>query len=91
MATLPALLDIIRDPLSWQVGNDRPVDKHYLQGIFGLAGENWTEECDAFLAGLRPVVDQMYIEHLLRPLESDCFGLLRCRTLCWRKSSSCRG
>ncbi len=26
-------------------------------------------------AALRPVVDQMYAEHLLRPLESDCFGL----------------
>ena len=77
LATLPALhtlLDITRDLLAWQVGHDRPVDGHYLKGIFRLAGEKWTEEFDAFLAELRPVVDQMYAEHLLRPLESDCFN-----------------
>lgn len=33
------------------------------------------EEFDRFLADLRPVVDQMYAEHLLRPLESGCFEL----------------
>lgn len=78
LATLPALstlLDITRDLLAWQVEHDRPVDSHYLKGIFRLAGENWTEEFDAFLAALRPVVDQMYAESLLRPLESDCFEL----------------
>ncbi|MCS0522625.1 transcriptional regulator [Enterobacter hormaechei] len=78
LATLPALhtlLDITRDLLAWQAENDRPVDGHYLKGIFRLAGENWTEEFDAFRAALRPVVDQMYAEHLLRPLESDCFTL----------------
>ncbi len=78
LATLPALdtlLDITRDLLAWQVEHDRPVDSHYLKGIFRLAGENWTEEFDVFRAELRPVVDQMYAEHLLRPLESDCFGL----------------
>ncbi|WPS11090.1 transcriptional repressor PifC (plasmid) [Klebsiella aerogenes] len=78
LATLPALgtlLDITRDLLVWQVEHDRPVDGHYLKGIFRLAGENWTEEFDAFRAELRPVVDQMYAEHLLRPLESDCFEL----------------
>lgn len=51
------------------------MDGHYLKGIFRLAGDNWTEEFDAFLAELRPVVDQMYAEHLLRPLGSDCFAL----------------
>ncbi len=78
LATLPALrtlLDITRDLLAWQVNHGRPVDGHYLKGIFRLAGERWTEEYDAFLAELRPVVDQMYAEHLLRPLESDCFEL----------------
>ena len=78
LATLPALgtlLDITRDLLAWQVEHDHPVDGHYLRGIFRLAGENWTEEFDAFRAELRPVVDQMYAEHLLRPLESDCFDL----------------
>lgn len=78
VATLPALgtlLDITRDLLAWQVAHDRPVDGHYLKGIFRLAGENWPEEFDAFRAALRPVVDQMYAEHLLRPLESDCFTL----------------
>lgn len=78
LATLPALdtlLDITGDLLAWQVEHDRPVDGHYLKGIFRLAGENWTEEFDAFRAELRPVVDQMYAEHLLRPLESDCFAL----------------
>lgn len=78
LATLPALrtlMDITRDLLAWYVASDRPLDDHYLTGIFRLAGENWTEEFDAFLANLRPVVDQMYAEHLLRPLESDCFGL----------------
>lgn len=78
LATLPALgtlLDITRDLLAWQVEHDRPMDGHYLKGIFRLAGENWTQEFDAFRAELRPVVDQMYAEHLLRPLESDCFGL----------------
>ncbi|WP_369064353.1 transcriptional repressor PifC [Enterobacter sp. MALB-1] len=78
LATLPALgtlLDITSDLLAWQVEHDRPVDGHYLKGIFRLAGENWTEEFDAFRAELRPVVDQMYAEHLLRPLESDCFDL----------------
>ncbi|ELY4070219.1 transcriptional regulator [Cronobacter sakazakii] len=78
LATLPALdtlLDITRDLLAWQVENDRPVDGPYLKGIFRLAGENWTEEFDRFRAQLRPVVDQMYAEYLLRPLESDCFEL----------------
>ncbi len=51
------------------------MDDHYLKGIFRLAGENWMEEFDRFRAALRPVVDQMYAEHLLRPLESDCFEL----------------
>ncbi|EAR0283767.1 transcriptional regulator [Salmonella enterica subsp. enterica] len=78
LATLPALgtlLDITHDLLAWQVEHDRPVDGDYLKGIFRLVGENWTEEFDAFRAELRPVVDQMYAEHLLRPLESDCFVL----------------
>ena len=78
VATLPALdtlLDITRDLLAWQVEHDRPVDGHYLKGIFRLSGENWMEEFDAFRAALRPVVDQSYAEHLLRPLESDCFVL----------------
>lgn len=74
MHRLHTLLDITRDLLAWQVEHDRPVDGHYLKGIFRLAGENWTEEFDAFRAELRPVVDQMYAEHLLRPLESDCFN-----------------
>jgi len=78
LATLPALrtlLTITRDLLAWQVANDRPVDGPYLKGIFRLNGEKWVEEFDAFLAELRPVVDQRYAEHLLRPLESDCFRL----------------
>jgi hypothetical protein len=76
LATLPALdtlLDITRDLLTWQVEHGRPVDGHYLKGIFRLAGDNWSEEFDAFRTEL--AVDQMYAEHLLRPLESDCFGL----------------
>ena len=71
LATLPALdtlLDITGNLLAWQVEHDRPVDGHYLKGIFRLAGKNWTEEFEAFRAALRPVVDQMYAEHLLRPL-----------------------
>ncbi|WP_024550657.1 hypothetical protein [Siccibacter turicensis] len=78
LATLPALgtlLDITRDLLAWQVEHGRPVDSHYLKGIFRLAGENWTEEFDQFRSELRPVVDQAYAEYLLRPLESDCFEL----------------
>ncbi|HBH9829000.1 TPA: transcriptional regulator, partial [Escherichia coli] len=78
LATLPALrtlLDITRDLLAWQAENDRTVDRHYLQGIFRLQGDNLVEEFDRFLADLRPVVDQMYAEHLLRPLESGCFEL----------------
>lgn len=74
LASLPALgtlLDITRDLLAWQVEHDCPVDSPYLKGIFRLAGENWTEEFDAFRTELRPAVDQMYTEHLLRPLESD--------------------
>lgn len=51
------------------------MDRHYLQGIFRLPGDNLVEEFDRFLADLRPVVDQMYAEHLLRPLESGCFEL----------------
>lgn len=42
VATLPALrtlLDITRDLLAWQAENNRPVDGHYLKGIFRLAGE----------------------------------------------------
>ena len=37
LATLPALrtlLDITRDLLAWQVNHGRPVDGHYLKGIF---------------------------------------------------------
>lgn len=51
------------------------MDGPYLKGIFRQAGGNWTEEFDAFRAELRPVVDQMYAEYLLRPLESNCFEL----------------
>ena len=75
LSALGTLLDITRDLLAWQVEHGRPVDDHYLKGTFRLPGENWIEEFDAFLAELRPVVDQMYAEHLLRPLESDCFIL----------------
>ncbi|MGV6139259.1 transcriptional repressor PifC [Escherichia coli] len=75
LSALDILLDITRDLLAWQVEHDRPVDGHYLKGIFCLAGENWTEEFDSFRAKLRPIVDHMYAEHLLRPLESDCFDL----------------
>jgi hypothetical protein len=69
------LLDITRDLLALQAENDRPVDGPWLKGIFRLAGENWTEEFDTFRAELRPIVDQVYAEHLLRPLESSCFEL----------------
>lgn len=55
--------------------HDRLVDNHYLKGIFRLAGENWTEEFDAFRSELRPIVDQMYAEYLLRLLKSYCFEL----------------
>lgn len=78
LATLPALcalMDITRDLLAWNVASDRPLDTHYLTGIFRLLGDNLVEEFDAFRAELRPVVDQVYAGHLLRPLESDCFGL----------------
>ncbi|RPH29627.1 transcriptional regulator [Buttiauxella warmboldiae] len=78
LATLPALrtlLEITRDLLAWQVEHDHPVDAHYLKGTFRLPGENWVEEFDDFLATLRPVIDQGYAEHLLRPLGSDCFTL----------------
>ncbi len=46
LATLPALrtlLDITRDLLAWQAENDRTVDRHYLQGIFRLPGDNLVE------------------------------------------------
>lgn len=78
LATLQALstlLDITRDLLAWQVEHNRPVDDHYLKGIFRLAGKNWREEFDQFRVELRPIIDQMYAEYLLRPLESDCFNL----------------
>lgn len=78
LATLPALrtlMDITRDLLAWHVTSDRPLDDHYLTGIFRLPGDNLVEEFDRFLADLRPIVDQMYAEHLLRPLESGCFEL----------------
>lgn len=78
LATLPALgtlLDITRELLACQMEHGHPVDSQYLKGIFRLAGENWTAEFDAFRSELRPVVDQMYAEYLLRPLESDCFKL----------------
>ena len=78
LATLPALrtlMDITRDLLAWHVASGRPLDDHYLTGIFRLPGDNLVEEFDRFLADLRPVVDQLYAEHLLRPLESGCFGL----------------
>lgn len=78
LASRPALrtlLEITRDLLAWQVQHDRPVDAHSLKGTFRLPGESWVEEFDDFLAALRPVIDQGYAEHLLRPLESDCFEL----------------
>lgn len=42
LATLPALgtlLDITHDLLAWQIEHERPVDGHYLKGIFRLAGK----------------------------------------------------
>lgn len=78
LATLPALttlLQITRELLVWQVENGLPVDAHYLKGIFRLPGEDLMAEFDQFMAELRPVIDQGYAEHLLRPLESGCFDL----------------
>lgn len=78
VASLPAfstLLQITRDLLAWQEAHAQPVDSHYLKGIFRLTGENLTEEFDAFLTELRPVIDQVYAENLLRPLISGCFRL----------------
>lgn len=72
---LRTLLEITRDLLAWQVQHDRTLDAHYLKGTFRLPGENWVEEFDDFLAALRPVIDQGYAEHLLRPLKSDCLVL----------------
>lgn len=57
--------------------SDRPLDDHNLTGIFRLQGDKLVEEFDAFLAKLRPVVDQMYAEYLLRPLEKGCFELAK--------------
>lgn len=78
LVTRPALmtlLQISRELLAWQVEHSRVTDAHYLKGIFRLAGDNWTEEFDQFLAELRPVVDHAWAEQLLRPLESGCFEL----------------
>lgn len=78
LITQPALmmlLQITRELLAWQVENDRVTHAHYLKGIFRLQGDNLLAEYEQFLNNLRPVVDQSYAEHLLRPLESGCFEL----------------
>lgn len=78
LVTQPALgmlLQIIRELLAWQVEHNRIRDEHYLKGIYKIAGENWVDEFDHFITTLRPVVDPMYAEQLLRPLESGCFEL----------------
>lgn len=94
LATLPALrtlLDITRDLLAWQAENDRTVDRHYLQGIFRLPGDNLVEEFDRFLADLRPVVDQMYAEHCCARWRAAALNLRRFQTRSWRKFLPCRG
>lgn len=74
-SALMTLLQITRELLAWQVENDRVTDVHYLKGIFRLQGDDLLAEYGLFLDHLRPVVDQSYAEHLLRPLESGCFEL----------------
>lgn len=72
---LLTLLQIIRELLAWQVEHDQVTDAHYLKGIFRLQGDDLPEEYERFMAQLPPVVNHVFAEQLLRPLESGCFGL----------------
>ncbi|HDU5045499.1 TPA: transcriptional regulator [Klebsiella aerogenes] len=78
LVSLPALqtlLTIAGELLAWQVAHDMPVDLPYLQGIYHLTGEAPDAEYAAFLAQLRPVINQDYAERLLRPLAARSFEL----------------
>lgn len=72
---LQLLLDITGELLLWQAGNELPLDHHYLKGTFGLQGEDWRAEWEAFRAGLTPAVTSDYAERLVRPLASDSLNL----------------
>lgn len=72
---LLTLLQIMRELLAWQVEHDQVTDAHYLKGIFRLQGDDLLQEYERFMAELRPVVDHVFAEQLLRPLESGCFPL----------------
>ncbi|QHM75169.1 Transcriptional repressor PifC [Mixta theicola] len=65
---LRTLLEITFALLDWHVENDRAVDSHYLRRTFGIKGEDWHAEGEAFLATLTPAVTQDHAEQLLRLL-----------------------
>lgn len=72
---IEALLDITFNALVYAEENGIPVDNYYINRAFDLSGENYREEADRFMAGMRRNVDTTWAEFLLRPLSSGALNL----------------
>ncbi|MGC1067769.1 hypothetical protein WKH16_17555 [Pantoea agglomerans] len=63
------------DALVYAAENGIPVDTYYINRAFDLTGENYRDEADRFMAGMRRSVDTTWAEFLLRPLYSGALNL----------------
>lgn len=72
---MEALLGITFDALVYATENGIPVDSYYVNRAFDLTGENYRDEADRFMAGMRRNVDTAWAEFLLRPLSSGALNL----------------
>ncbi|WP_406562350.1 hypothetical protein [Klebsiella pneumoniae] len=72
---MEALLGITFDALVYAAENGIPVDTYYINRAFDLTGENYRDEADRFMAGMRRNVDATWAEFLLRPLSSGALNL----------------
>lgn len=94
LATLPALdtlLDITGNLLAWQVEHDRPVDGHYLKGIFRLAGKTGRKSLKPSGQRCAPWWIRCMPNTSCVRSRATVLAWRRCRTRCWQKSSPCRG
>lgn len=72
---MEALLGITFDALVYAAENGIPVDTYYINRTFDLTGENYRDETDRFMAGMRRSVDTSWAEFLLRPLSSCALNM----------------
>lgn len=72
---METLLNITFDALVYAAENGIPVDTYYINRAFDLTGENYRDEADRFMAGMRHSVNTTWAEFLLLPLYSGTLNL----------------